>query len=180
MTRNSVIVCVCKTAERQREWNCCNARVCRQLKRRGHDFPFFFTRHSEGRFRQSRYQCRAHAPSTFTMRNFFKLYVARVFCRVLSSGASTHARESSHRAYSFRPPTLCPHPVLSPPTKVMFDGTMRKKVADRVIDSYSIFKKGIKPEWEAPQNSQGGEWQSRSKMTPQALDLFWVSAARIP
>lgn len=57
----------------------------------------------------------------------------------------------------------------------MFDGTMRKKVGDRVIDSYSIFKKGIKPEWEAPQNSPGGEWQSRSKMTPQALDLFWVS-----
>ncbi|CAN0398302.1 unnamed protein product [Ectocarpus sp. 13 AM-2016] len=50
---------------------------------------------------------------------------------------------------------------------------MRKKVGDRVIDSYSIFKKGIKPEWEAPENSHGGEWQSRSKMTPQALDLFW-------
>lgn len=60
----------------------------------------------------------------------------------------------------------------------MFDGTMRKKVGDRVIDSYSIFKKGIKPEWEAPENCQGGEWQSRSKMTPQALDLFWVSEDR--
>lgn len=56
----------------------------------------------------------------------------------------------------------------------MFDGTMRKKVGDRQIDSFSIFKKGIKPEWEAPENSKGGEWQSRSKMTPQALDLFWV------
>ncbi|CAM9486483.1 unnamed protein product [Ectocarpus fasciculatus] len=59
------------------------------------------------------------------------------------------------------------------PSQVMFDGSMRKKVGDRVIDSYSIFKKGIKPEWEAPENNQGGEWQSRSKLTPQALDLFW-------
>lgn len=57
----------------------------------------------------------------------------------------------------------------------MFDGTMRKKVGDRQIDSFSIFKKGIKPEWEAPENAQGGEWQSRSKMAPQALDLFWAS-----
>lgn len=56
----------------------------------------------------------------------------------------------------------------------MFDGTMRKKVGDRQIDSFSIFKKGIRPEWEAPENAQGGEWQSRSKMSPQALDLFWV------
>lgn len=58
--------------------------------------------------------------------------------------------------------------------QVMFDGTIRKKVGDRQIDSFSLFKKGIKPEWEAPENAQGGEWQSRSKMSPQALDLFWV------
>lgn len=62
----------------------------------------------------------------------------------------------------------------------MFDGTMRKKVGDRQIDSFSIFKKGIKPEWEAPENAQGGEWQSRSKMSPQALDLFWVSLVPSP
>ncbi|CAM9779636.1 unnamed protein product, partial [Choristocarpus tenellus] len=59
------------------------------------------------------------------------------------------------------------------PSQVMFDGTMRKKVGERQIDSFSIFKKGIKPEWESPANTNGGEWQSRSKMTPQALDLFW-------
>lgn len=55
----------------------------------------------------------------------------------------------------------------------MFDGNTRKEVEGRSIDAYSVFKKGIRPEWEDPANKTGGELSCRKTMTADALDIYW-------
>lgn len=45
-----------------------------------------------------------------------------------------------------------------------------------VGSTYNLFKDGIRPEWEDPANSNGGEWRvvvPPSK--PQLLDQYWVN-----
>lgn len=59
------------------------------------------------------------------------------------------------------------------PSEVFFDGEFRKKVDGKTIEEYSLFKKGIEPEWGDPQNSTGGEWMCRQSLDGAVLDLYW-------
>jgi hypothetical protein len=43
------------------------------------------------------------------------------------------------------------------------------------VNSFSIFKKGIKPEWEDNANKSGGEWFCRKRMEPAQLDEYWLN-----
>mmetsp|Transcript_39591 Transcript_39591/g.61845 ORF Transcript_39591/g.61845 Transcript_39591/m.61845 type:complete len:190 (+) Transcript_39591:76-645(+) len=59
------------------------------------------------------------------------------------------------------------------PSEVFFDGQTKKKVGDRQVESLSIFKKGISPEWEDPANQSGGEWTCRKNLDPNVLNTYW-------
>lgn len=63
------------------------------------------------------------------------------------------------------------------PSEVFFDGDSKKRVGlkDEIIEEYSLFKKGIEPEWDDPKNKIGGEWFWRANMDGDILDLFWVN-----
>mmetsp|Transcript_1498 Transcript_1498/g.2087 ORF Transcript_1498/g.2087 Transcript_1498/m.2087 type:complete len:220 (-) Transcript_1498:290-949(-) len=64
---------------------------------------------------------------------------------------------------------------LPTPSQVFFDGDCRKKVGpdQRTIEEFSLFKKGIEPEWGDPANALGGEWFCRQALESEVLDLFW-------
>jgi hypothetical protein len=59
------------------------------------------------------------------------------------------------------------------PSEVLFDGHSRKEVEGRSIEAFSIFKKGIRPEWEDTANRTGGELTCRKSFQPEQLDVFW-------
>jgi translation initiation factor 4E len=61
------------------------------------------------------------------------------------------------------------------PSEVFFDGDCRKKVGleEKTIEEYSLFKKGIEPEWGDPENVIGGEWFCRQYFELDVLDLYW-------
>ncbi|GMI39293.1 hypothetical protein TrCOL_g10646 [Triparma columacea] len=61
------------------------------------------------------------------------------------------------------------------PGKVFFDGDSKASVgpSNKVIDELSIFKKGIKPEWEDPQNRDGGCFYIRQALDPDQVDIYW-------
>jgi translation initiation factor 4E len=61
------------------------------------------------------------------------------------------------------------------PSEVFFDGDCRKSIAPegRTVEEYSLFKKGIEPEWGDPQNIVGGEWFCRQYFELDVLDLYW-------
>jgi len=59
------------------------------------------------------------------------------------------------------------------PSEVLYDGKQHKVVDGRTIDAFSVFKKGIRPEWEDPLNRTGAEFTWRKTMTPEALDAYW-------
>jgi len=61
------------------------------------------------------------------------------------------------------------------PSEVFFDGDCRKHVGTeaKTIEEYSLFKKGIEPEWGDPQNVTGGEWFCRQFLDVEILDLYW-------
>ncbi|CAM9239833.1 unnamed protein product [Phaeothamnion confervicola] len=59
------------------------------------------------------------------------------------------------------------------PSQVFYDGQTRKRVGDRTVDGYSLFKEGIKPEWEDEANANGGEWSCRKSMPIMQVDRFW-------
>jgi len=59
------------------------------------------------------------------------------------------------------------------PSQIFYDGKTRKKFATRTVESFSMFKKNIKPEWEDPQNRTGAEWFCRKMFPAQQLDEFW-------
>lgn len=59
------------------------------------------------------------------------------------------------------------------PSEVFFDGECRKKVDGKTIEEYSLFKKGIEPEWGDSQNVAGGEWFCRQYFDGDCLDLYW-------
>jgi hypothetical protein len=59
------------------------------------------------------------------------------------------------------------------PSEVLFDGKQHKEVDGRTIDAFSVFKKGIRPEWEDPANRTGGEFTCRKSMMPEQLDVYW-------
>lgn len=44
----------------------------------------------------------------------------------------------------------------------------------KVVKEFSLFKKGIEPEWEDPNNQIGGEWFCRQQpMESAQLDMYW-------
>ena len=47
------------------------------------------------------------------------------------------------------------------------------EVEGRSIEAFSIFKKGIRPEWEDTANRTGGELTCRKSFQPEQLDVFW-------
>ena len=61
------------------------------------------------------------------------------------------------------------------PSEVFFDGENRKRVGPdgKQIGEYSLFKKGIEPEWGDPGNCTGGEWFCRQAMDGEQLNLCW-------
>lgn len=62
---------------------------------------------------------------------------------------------------------------LPKPSQVFFDGESRKKVDGKTVEEYSLFKKGIEPEWGDPANITGGEWHCRQHFERDVLDLYW-------
>jgi translation initiation factor 4E len=65
---------------------------------------------------------------------------------------------------------------LPKPSDVFFDGDCRKMIGPEgktVVEEYSLFKKGIEPEWGDPQNVTGGEWFCRQYFEKDVLDLYW-------
>lgn len=60
------------------------------------------------------------------------------------------------------------------PSEIFYDGQCKKRFSDRSIESMSVFKKGIKPEWEDVANRSGAEWFCRKSMEPGKLDEFWL------
>lgn len=59
------------------------------------------------------------------------------------------------------------------PSQVFYDGEYRTKVDNKTIEEYSLFKKGIEPEWGDPLNVVGGEWFCRQSFDGESLDLYW-------
>lgn len=61
------------------------------------------------------------------------------------------------------------------PSEVFFDGDSRKRVGleGKTVEEYSLFKRGIEPEWGDPQNCTGGEWYCRAYLDGDVLNLYW-------
>eukprot|EP00327_Prymnesium_parvum_P008521 CAMPEP_0182818768 /NCGR_PEP_ID=MMETSP0006_2-20121128/12208_1 /TAXON_ID=97485 /ORGANISM="Prymnesium parvum, Strain Texoma1" /LENGTH=193 /DNA_ID=CAMNT_0024945271 /DNA_START=206 /DNA_END=784 /DNA_ORIENTATION=+ len=66
---------------------------------------------------------------------------------------------------------------IPPPSGIFYDGKTKKRFSNRIVESFSLFKKGIKPEWEDPANRAGAEWFCRRPFTPAQLDEFWLNLA---
>jgi len=66
---------------------------------------------------------------------------------------------------------------LPPPSDVFYDGRNKKRVGsppnDRTIESFSLFKKNVAPEWEDPANKTGGEWVMRKSFRAEEIDEYW-------
>ena len=62
---------------------------------------------------------------------------------------------------------------LPPPSTVFYDGKSSKRVGvppdARTIESFSIFRAGVLPEWDDPSNKTGGEWYARRSLRPARL-----------
>lgn len=52
-------------------------------------------------------------------------------------------------------------------------GEPRLRLADRDVVGFSMFKKGVKPCWEDPQNIDGGEWRIRKFSSIGCVDEAW-------
>ena len=48
-----------------------------------------------------------------------------------------------------------------------------KRFGDRELEAISVFKRGIRPEWEDPKNMMGGELFVRKTMSVNVLDQWW-------
>jgi translation initiation factor 4E len=60
------------------------------------------------------------------------------------------------------------------PSHALFDGITPRRFVNRTVQSFSVFKKGIRPEWEDPQNSVGAEWAVRKRFNGPSLDELWT------
>jgi hypothetical protein len=58
-------------------------------------------------------------------------------------------------------------------SEIFCDGQNKKTIAGRTIDTFSMFKKGIRPEWEDPENSKGCEFFLRKTLSADMCDLYW-------
>ena len=63
------------------------------------------------------------------------------------------------------------------PSEIFFDGQSRKEVEGRIIEGFSLFKKGITPAWEDPANVKGSELACRKTLPVDILDLYWENMA---
>ena len=61
------------------------------------------------------------------------------------------------------------------PSEVFYDGDTRKIVGPKkkTVEEYSLFKKGIEPEWGDPRNATGGEWFLRKNLESDVLNMYW-------
>ncbi|KAF0698036.1 Aste57867_11317 [Aphanomyces stellatus] len=61
------------------------------------------------------------------------------------------------------------------PSLCLHDGVSKKKFVDRSVQSFCVFREGIRPEWEDPVNITGGEWQVSlsTQLQAPALDDTW-------
>lgn len=48
-----------------------------------------------------------------------------------------------------------------------------RKILGRNVDTFSVFRKGILPEWEDPANANGSDIFIRKSLTYEQLDLYW-------
>ncbi len=55
----------------------------------------------------------------------------------------------------------------------LFSAKPRVKFTDREVEGVSLFKQGIRPEWEDVANLKGGEWCFRRTLSPSALNWYW-------
>lgn len=56
---------------------------------------------------------------------------------------------------------------------MFLDGTNRREVDGRSLDGFSLFKQGIRPEWEDVSNRVGSELTCRKAMSLDLVDLWW-------
>lgn len=63
------------------------------------------------------------------------------------------------------------------PSEIFFDGQSRKVVEGRMIEGFSLFKRGIRPEWEDVANKSGSELSCRKSLPVDILDLYWENMA---
>lgn len=61
------------------------------------------------------------------------------------------------------------------PSEIFSDGSSsgRKEVNGKTIEAFSVFKKGIRPEWEDPANRSGSELVCRKTMNLDLVDTYW-------
>jgi hypothetical protein len=61
------------------------------------------------------------------------------------------------------------------PADIFFDGDSRKRIGptNKTVEEYSLFKKGVEPEWADPANATGGEWFCRQYLDGDVLNLCW-------
>ncbi|CAM9286891.1 unnamed protein product, partial [Ectocarpus fasciculatus] len=61
------------------------------------------------------------------------------------------------------------------PSEIFNDGSNsgKKEVNGKTIEAFSIFKKGIRPEWEDPVNRTGSELVCRKTMHLDLVDVYW-------
>lgn len=59
------------------------------------------------------------------------------------------------------------------PSEMFGDSNVKRKFVNRTVSSFSIFKDGIRPEWEDPENENGGEWSIRKRLFPESLNQVW-------
>mmetsp|Transcript_26931 Transcript_26931/g.27163 ORF Transcript_26931/g.27163 Transcript_26931/m.27163 type:complete len:190 (+) Transcript_26931:122-691(+) len=59
------------------------------------------------------------------------------------------------------------------PSEVFFTSDAKKDVDGRIIDGFSVFKKGIVPDYCDPINREGSELCCRKYFNPDVLDIYW-------
>ena len=58
-------------------------------------------------------------------------------------------------------------------SEVFSSGSNRRELEGRTLNAFSMFKAGIRPEWEDPANSLGSELNCRKTMIVQEVDHHW-------
>lgn len=60
------------------------------------------------------------------------------------------------------------------PSTIFFDGECKKRINDsKIVEEYSLFQKGIEPEWGDTANVTGGEFFCRLALDSDTVDLYW-------
>eukprot|EP00968_Pinguiococcus_pyrenoidosus_P003586 scaffold237_cov233-Pinguiococcus_pyrenoidosus.AAC.9 len=56
---------------------------------------------------------------------------------------------------------------------VFFDGVERRRLQNRLVESFSLFEEGVEPIWEDPHNAKGGEYACKDGVPPDRIDGIW-------